>query len=65
MISTIGRATAWVKKELFGLNSFFLLISFFLLSNEIEFHNILTTNSPNPGYADSIGTISVRKAHPP
>jgi len=26
---------------------------------------ILTTSSPNPGYADSIDTISIRKAHPP
>lgn len=25
----------------------------------------LTTNSPKPGYADSIGTTSMRRAHPP
>lgn len=25
----------------------------------------LTTSSPNPGYADSMGTISIRKAQPP
>jgi hypothetical protein len=37
---------------------------FFVLS-DIFIKVILTTSSPNPGYADSIGTTSIRKAHPP